>query len=218
MSTRERAHTTRGGRGRGSRRRRRQIAQANANTTSTTGEIEQRTIDIPAQTNHQPQISYRIGRTTPSHDEHGLRQARDLGNLREAPSILPHDKSSEQPTYDSHSNDDYSTIYAFLNQMNIHSRNHPTPGDLHPHPNQAERHLPISAYDGLGHHTAQQEFDRNFALESWIAQSLYEGPLRVMPDISGPEYLGHQLESRDNNDWSSDTGATGGITPDRCYD
>ncbi|KAI1204477.1 uncharacterized protein F4807DRAFT_329988 [Annulohypoxylon truncatum] len=220
MFNRERTASRRGRERRSLRRRRRQVARANANTTSTTNEI-QHTINISNQPNQQSQNSTSIERTTDSrngHDTHPPQAHHQDPSDREAPSIFLNSENRGQSTYDAYSSDARSVLYAQLDQRNTNGYSHPNLEDSYLYPSQTERHQEASTYNSLGQYVAQQELDNNYALESWRSQSVYEEPLRVLPDLSGPGTLDCALGSWDSNDQNSDAGATGGITPDRCYD
>ncbi|KAI1453154.1 hypothetical protein F4805DRAFT_444662, partial [Annulohypoxylon moriforme] len=99
--------------------------------------------------------------------------------------------------------------------MNIH--HHVSSGNIRLYRNQVEKYLETSAYDGLGQYLAQQELDGNFALELWRSQSVYEGPLRLVPDLLRPGDVDHELGNWNSNYQNSDDGATGCRTPDRNY-
>ncbi|KAI1087318.1 hypothetical protein F5B19DRAFT_476068 [Rostrohypoxylon terebratum] len=96
--------------------------------------------------------------------------------------------------------------------------NYPNQGQHHLCTSQTPRHRPMAVYSELGQHVAQQELELNFSLEVWRSQPTYEDPLRVVPELSGHGDLNDRVEGWNDDVRHSDTGATGGITPDRYFD
>ncbi|KAI0880166.1 uncharacterized protein GGS22DRAFT_175688 [Annulohypoxylon maeteangense] len=208
MFNQGRTSTTRGQERHSHRRRRRQVPQASPNAASLLCKIEQNTVNILALDN--------LERITNSHNEHGThsRQLQDFGNP-DPSSIFPHDEKGDQATYSTYFHDTRNAPYASLNQQDMDSHHHPDSGDSQLYQNQIEDHLEMSACSSLGQYVAHQELDRNFALESWRSQLVHEGPLRVIPELSGQSNFDHELGNWNNYDQISDTGATGGEISDR---
>ncbi|KAI1104824.1 hypothetical protein F4804DRAFT_173172 [Jackrogersella minutella] len=218
----ERAHAvTRSRRRRGLRSRRRQPTQANTAIIPATDQMEHYTAS--ALPRHSPQIQgpSTLERDETSPNEHSPRSIQ-LPQLEKSDtsSVLHRRNNSERLGYDTHPPDS-----PFSDQQII---NHPRSGDPnldgdshinHISPNQAEKEPPVSTHGRLGQCLAQQEVDGNFSLESWMFQSLHDGPLCVIPELSNPsDFQGPHLGSWGSYDLGSDAGATGGGTPEEHRD
>ncbi|KAI2602489.1 hypothetical protein GGR54DRAFT_500241 [Hypoxylon sp. NC1633] len=98
---------------------------------------------------------------------------------------------------------------------------HPTSWNLNPiangqthgmSSNQAERQLAVQTYDNFGQHLTGQGIALNHAVRAWEAQSVPDGPLRLIPVLSSPTDIGHQVWDGNGHELHSDTGATRGGT------
>ncbi|KAL7624750.1 hypothetical protein AAE478_006322 [Parahypoxylon ruwenzoriense] len=79
--------------------------------------------------------------------------------------------------------------------------------------NRATSQTPTLTSHCLRQQEAQQKALGHFALETWRAESLYDGPLRVIPEFTGPGDWDWRADG-DDQARLSDTRATGARTPD----
>ncbi|KAI0891318.1 hypothetical protein F4806DRAFT_483320 [Annulohypoxylon nitens] len=214
MFNHERTAARRGRERRGLQRRRRRAAQVHRNSNPTTNQI-QYTVNVPNQLSQQSKGSLNV---TASRNELILHSRRPRGSSNyEQPTPRQQD-SSGQTTYDIHSGDNQTDSPVSLNQQNVNDDNYANLREHHLCTSQTSKHRLMPLYSELGQHVVQQELERNFPLEMWRFQPAYEDPLRVIPELSGNDGFNDGLEGWDDDDRHSDTGATGGRTPDRYLD
>ncbi|OTA51975.1 hypothetical protein K449DRAFT_392094 [Hypoxylon sp. EC38] len=223
MFIRERTRTTtrRNRERRGLRRRQRQLRLANTRVDmSLESRRDQHTDDGSTRANTQCQGEPGLEITTDlSVNRRRSRQYQGIDN-HEPSSMPPHDEHSEQLIYDTYLHDYASTYRVFLSQQATNDNDYPTSGGLdhrmddhthHTPPSQPEIQLSSLPYSNLGEYVAQQQAIRDYTLEFWRAQSLQDGPLRIVPELLDLRDCGHHLRS--NYERESETAATGERTP-----
>ncbi|KAI0112323.1 hypothetical protein F4776DRAFT_640871 [Hypoxylon sp. NC0597] len=222
MFNRKKIHTTRRTRERRRlRRRRRQLRQANTSVDiPPEGRRDQHTVDELTRDNTQYQSELGLEITTDLNENHHRPRQYQVIDNYEPSSMPPRGENSERLIYDRYSRAYASADRAFFGQQAANNYDRPTLGGLdyrlgdHTHhvpPNQPEIQLPVLTYSNLGEYMAQQQVISDYTLETWRAQSLQDGPLRVVPELHDLRDWSHYLGS--DYERESEAAATGGRTP-----
>ncbi|KAI8958286.1 hypothetical protein F5Y11DRAFT_336711 [Daldinia sp. FL1419] len=146
----------------------------------------QKLLDASVQTNPSPQ-----GDSIPEVSHHSQdrlkllsKQPRESGNP-----LKPHGNGSEQPAHNLHpyACSSHSAIYALSSQQTASDINCTTPKETSSQVEEAENLVPTSAYRDLQQYMAGQRIVGNHALEVWRAETLHDGPLRMIPRLANPD-------------------------------
>ncbi|KAI1652852.1 hypothetical protein F4813DRAFT_289416 [Daldinia decipiens] len=178
-----------------------QLIQANPSMTPASNGRGQLTVDTSIQDTLERAIT--LDNTNHNSDEHKLpsEQMHEPDNHRAL-----RDGDNERLTHYGHS---YLACASFIQAFSVQQ---PANGSI-------ETQGPTPTRTNLQQYLPQQLIVGNYALEFWKAETLYDGPLPVIPQLADPSYWLLQVETNnDHNNRESDLEAARNETRNGIYE